>query len=325
MTQRINKWTVRHYVTDLTPAIREYLTGVRGLTPPVIWNAQLGWNGRRITIPIFNRRGQPVFFKLARAPGDAPDVPKMICWPAGHDAELYGWEHLQPPLPDYLVVCEGEFDRLVLESRGIPAVTGTAGGGVFLPEWAKALSPISTLFVCYDRDDAGIHGAEKVARLLPHAKIVTLPEAVGSGGDITDFFVRLGGSVGEFRQLLRRAEPLPVTPRSIAIERDDATDRPLPIDEPRDPRIAAIKTHVPLELIVRGYIPDLKLSGKILIGRCIFHCDDHPSFVLYPEQDRFHCYGCGTHGDVIQFVMEAECVSFPQALLVLENFLARLL
>src|SRR5437867_8520097 len=94
MTPRINKWTVRHYLTDLTPAIREYLTGVRGLTPSVIWQAQLGWNGHRITIPIFNRRGQPVFFKLARAPGDASEVPKMICWPAGHGAELYGWEHL---------------------------------------------------------------------------------------------------------------------------------------------------------------------------------------------------------------------------------------
>jgi hypothetical protein len=42
-----------------------------------------------------------------------------------------------------------------------------------------------------DNDTAGRSGAAKVSRLIPRARIIELPEEVGPGGDVTDYFVRL--------------------------------------------------------------------------------------------------------------------------------------
>jgi DNA primase len=167
----------------------------------------LGWNGWRITIPIFNREGQFAFFKLAKDPEDKTDDPKMLATPGTH-AELYGWEQVLAK-PEQIIVCEGEFDRLALESRGFAAVTSTGGALTFRAEWAEAFREILRVYVCFDNDAAGRAGAEHVARLIPHARIVRLPEEVGEGGDVTDFFVRLGRSPGEFTSLLEAAQPLP--------------------------------------------------------------------------------------------------------------------
>jgi hypothetical protein len=321
----LSKDLIRTYIGQTPPRIREYLIASRGLTPPVIWNHGLGWNGSRITIPIFNRRNQLVFFKLARSPDAAEDEPKMLCWPAGEcSAELYGWEHLRTTKPAQLVICEGEFDRLVLESRGMAAVTGTAGALVFLETWAKALQVVPNLFICFDRDDAGRGGAKRVASLLPHARIVELPDAVGPGGDITDFFVRLGRSLGEFRMLMADARPLPQGERIAPKRPVRSAGRSEKSTHGGDLRVERLKAAVPIEVIARQYIPDLRPSGRTLVGKCIFHSDSQPSLVLYPDDGRFHCYGCGTHGDVIQFLMEAECWNFPKALRTLETFLASL-
>jgi hypothetical protein len=52
------------------PRLREYLRQARGLSDPVIDRHLLGWNGSRITIPIFDRHAQFAFFKLARGLDD---------------------------------------------------------------------------------------------------------------------------------------------------------------------------------------------------------------------------------------------------------------
>jgi len=54
---------------------------------------------------------------------------------------------------------------------------------------------------------------------------------------------------------------------------------------------------------------------------CPFHEDNDPSFVIYPEENRYHCYGqsCGRHGDVIDFVMSIKKISFLEALLELSK------
>src|SRR5437867_1535035 len=80
---------------DALPAsLREYLHA-RGIPDRVIDTHLLGWNGRRITIPISDRDGQVAFFKLAKDPEDQSESPKMLASP-GSRAELYGWEHLRP-------------------------------------------------------------------------------------------------------------------------------------------------------------------------------------------------------------------------------------
>lgn len=49
--------------------------------------------------------------------------------------------------------------------------------------------------------------------------------------------------------------------------------------------------------------------------KCPFHEDDSPSLVIYPPpQNEFHCFGCGKHGDVLNFFSEVNGVSFKEAL-----------
>jgi hypothetical protein len=58
----------------------------------------------------------------------------------------------------------------------------------------------------------------------------------------------------------------------------------------------------------------LKKTGKIFTGQCPFHEDRHPSFVIYPDSNRWMCYGCGKQGDVIDYVMLKHGLNFHQAI-----------
>src|SRR2546426_9704069 len=131
----------------------------------------------------------------------------MLATP-GANAELYGWERVLAN-PEQIVICEGEFDRLVLESRGFAAVTSTGGALTFRPTWTEAFREIPQVYICFDNDGPGQAGAERVVGLIPRARLVRLPDEVGEGGDVTDFFVRLGRSREEFIGLLEAAQPLP--------------------------------------------------------------------------------------------------------------------
>src|SRR5258706_10597220 len=124
----------RKFHTDLPDRIRQYLNQ-RGIPDESIDLNLIGWNGWRITIPIFTSEEKVAFFKQVKDPADNGDSPKMIAWPKGH-LELYGRENLKNE-PSRIIICEGEFDRLDLEANGVMGVTSTAGAKSFKKEWAK--------------------------------------------------------------------------------------------------------------------------------------------------------------------------------------------
>ncbi len=53
--------------------------------------------------------------------------------------------------------------------------------------------------------------------------------------------------------------------------------------------------------------------GREYIGLCPFHREKTPSFTVNEEKGFYHCFGCGAHGSLFDFVMQTERVSFPQA------------
>jgi DNA primase len=55
----------------------------------------------------------------------------------------------------------------------------------------------------------------------------------------------------------------------------------------------------------------LTRRGRQFLGLCPFHGEKTPSFHVY--DDHYHCFGCGAHGSVIDFVMQAEKVGFTEA------------
>lgn len=69
---------------------------------------------------------------------------------------------------------------------------------------------------------------------------------------------------------------------------------------------------------VAGAVVKLSRSGNLLQGCCPFHADRSPSFVIYPDQ-RFHCFGCGAAGDVVDFVMRLHGVGYREGLATLEG------
>lgn len=60
-------------------------------------------------------------------------------------------------------------------------------------------------------------------------------------------------------------------------------------------------------------------KGTSLFGICPFHKEKTPSFSVHEDKQIFHCFGCGKSGDVFQFVMDYEKVSFKEALEILAN------
>ena len=68
----------------------------------------------------------------------------------------------------------------------------------------------------------------------------------------------------------------------------------------------------PIADIASSYV-DLKRRGKNRVGLCPFHNEKTPSFNIYPENNSFYCFGCGKGGGVLQFVMNAENLAFPDA------------
>jgi len=58
----------------------------------------------------------------------------------------------------------------------------------------------------------------------------------------------------------------------------------------------------------------LKRTGANLKGRCPFHAEKTPSFIVNPDRQSFHCFGCGEGGDVFTFLMKYHRLTFPEAL-----------
>lgn len=77
-----------------------------------------------------------------------------------------------------------------------------------------------------------------------------------------------------------------------------------------------IKSRVDIADLV-GREVELRRSGRLYKGLCPFHPDRNPSFFVYPDEGTYHCFGCGAHGSVIDFVMHRRGLSFPEALAVL--------
>jgi DNA primase len=77
--------------------------------------------------------------------------------------------------------------------------------------------------------------------------------------------------------------------------------------------IETVRANNPIEQVIGWYV-ELRPSGRRLLGHCPFHDDPTPSFVVYPHNQSFYCFGCDVGGDVFRFVERIEHLSFSQAL-----------
>lgn len=70
---------------------------------------------------------------------------------------------------------------------------------------------------------------------------------------------------------------------------------------------------------VIGDFITLKKRGANLLGLCPFHGEKSPSFTVSPAKGIYKCFGCGKSGTAVNFIMDHESLSYPEALKYLAN------
>jgi hypothetical protein len=176
---------------ELTPKHKQYFIS-RGLSSEIIEKYLLGeaevdglqW----LTIPVFDKNGRVIFFKLRRLPEHEESNPTKYRYTKDAQADLYGAELLNNVLNDPVIITEGELDALVLRDWGYIAVSSTGGAGTFKSKWTEYFNKVSAIFFCFDNDEIGKREAVNHAKLFRNKNvyIVDIPRENGVK-DVTDY------------------------------------------------------------------------------------------------------------------------------------------
>lgn len=204
---------------ESTSVIRDVLRDKRGLTDATLDRFMIGWDGDRVTIPIYDESNELVNIRRYKW-NSFEDGLKMINYEdtmgnAYGENRIYGIEHLLDDACKAIVWCEGEWDRLVAEQHKIPACTTTAGANNFRIEWLKLLKRKKRIYVCYDNDEAGRRASEFLVDKLRGSidiYVVQWPKDWREKGDITDIFVNDHYTRDEFIKLFKPVDKTDDTP-----------------------------------------------------------------------------------------------------------------
>lgn len=184
----------------------------KGISKDTIEEYLLGFDGERITIPIFSPTGSII--NVRRYLPNAKRY-KMLSMADHGEAVLYPSEKLHN---ETVCIVEGEMKALLLNQLGFHSISPTGGANTWKTHWSKKFTD-KIVYIIFDIDKAGKKAALKIARLIfPYAKqiyLVDLPidEQEIPKGDITNYFVDLQHTAEDFTKLL--ASVLPWEPPKI--------------------------------------------------------------------------------------------------------------
>jgi DNA primase len=82
--------------------------------------------------------------------------------------------------------------------------------------------------------------------------------------------------------------------------------------------IDEIKQKIDIVSLISEYL-SLKKTGRNFKTCCPFHTEKSPSFVVSPERQIWHCFGCNLGGDIFEFIEKIENIEFPEALRILSQ------
>jgi DNA primase len=81
----------------------------------------------------------------------------------------------------------------------------------------------------------------------------------------------------------------------------------------REEDIAEVREKARIDDIVSSYVTLRNAGGGSMKGLCPFHDEKSPSFHVTPARGFYHCFGCQKGGDVINFLMDIDALSFGEA------------
>lgn len=182
-----------------TGVVRDILRDKRGLTDATLRRFLIGWDGERVTLPVYDEYNDLVNIRRYKW-NSYEDSFKMINYEdeVGNtfgENRIYGIEHLYDDSVETIVWAEGEWDKLIAEQNGFPACTMTAGAGNFRYEWFKLLKRKKEIWVCYDNDTPGKIASNYMVDNLKKdvkVKVANWSKDYIDKCDITDLFVTYG-------------------------------------------------------------------------------------------------------------------------------------
>lgn len=177
-----------------TPTALKYLKRKRLLTEGTLRRFKIGFDGRRFTIPIYNEFGLLINIRCYDPLSRRHRVPKMVNYRQENEDRSFGSPPVLYPIKvlkntDRLItICEGEWDCLILNQAGIPAVTSTSGASTWPAVYNRMFAGLQVITI-YDNDEAGHEGEKKVlGNLHTIAKSISkvkIPKKHGK--DVTDW------------------------------------------------------------------------------------------------------------------------------------------
>jgi len=223
--------------TQPARAALDYLHA-RGIQDDTLRAARLGLAvsgsfAGRVVIPCVDGKGY-IWYVKHREPRSIPHGVKVKDkypqLPGGYHGALYGADDCAGKRT--VILTEGEFDALLLgqEAGSLAGVgtLGSAGAELDLARWWYALGAARVIFACYDRDDAGRSGVEKLTARLPgRVRLAFPPLEDGQGKDITDFWKSGGNLHAWVEELISDTAPSPMqTPMQTAPQTPMQTEPP---------------------------------------------------------------------------------------------------
>lgn len=187
------------------PLRLDELAVTRGLWASTVQMYKLGWEEGHYTIPIYDSRG--LLLNIRKYTPNPKNGRRKMWGVKGHNLpKLYPVQVLKQ---NEIILCEGEFDALITNQFGFPALTRTSSAGSWRAQWSH-LFKNKTVYLCHDCDLAGQAGNIKVGRALRRyadVRVLRLPYPVEAkhGKDLTDWWLEHDGDKEAFNRLLEEA------------------------------------------------------------------------------------------------------------------------
>lgn len=196
----------------LTGPIRDVLKQRRGLTDETLKQFQLGWDGDRLTIPVYDEYNAVGNFRLYKWNSDN-DQYKVLNYTddIGNtygELRIFGIENLIDEDIEEIVWAEGEMDRIISEQHGFPTCCPTSGAGSWKPEWTRYFRKKKRIYLAQDNDPAGRSATQSLCEKLYRVVdvyVINWPEDFPAKGDLTDFYTKCKLTSKDFRALMDAA------------------------------------------------------------------------------------------------------------------------
>ena len=259
-------------VWDAGPMLGELRA--RGVTDEDIRQHRLGFDGRRITIPIKNQQG--LYVNVRKYMPGAPGPEKMRNMRGHGEIRLFPLEQLAY---DTIVICGGELKAIVtarqMNPLGIGAICATAGEGNWEPEFSRKLRG-KRAFISFDIDAEGREAASRVAarcrgdvRWVGVVQLDLDPDKYPHG-DNNDYFGSEKRTAEQYMALLERTEEWRPTPPPEEVAPAD-----VPLVHLSE---AAHARHTGKKLAVVGVVTGKDESPYLVPRRVECHCSRNQTF-----------------------------------------------